>query len=83
MEPTEQIQAQSFPFRAAESGRPTRGPVADAPIQRPPDRVELSARFLRGDLIDRVRDQIDAGTYDDERRIEAAADALMRAVFDR
>jgi len=83
MEPIDKVDTRSFLFRGADSARQDRIPATPAEVRRPPDRVDLSARFLRGRLIDRVRDEIDAGNYDNERRISAAADAMMRTVFNR
>lgn len=62
--------------------------VADRTSDRPSDRVELSdrARYLaqlqqvppvRQSLIDEVRAQIEAGTYDTPERLDAALDGLI------
>lgn len=83
MEPIDQVDTRSFLFRGADSARQPRNTPIQADVRRPPDRVELSAPFLRGGLIDHIRNEIDAGTYDNDRRISAAADAMMRTVFDR
>jgi negative regulator of flagellin synthesis FlgM len=69
-------------------------PGADAqPRQRPSDLVELSdrARYLarlqeipavRNDLITRIREQIEEGSYDTAERIEAAVRALADELAD-
>jgi len=60
----------------------------DRASDRPSDRVELSdrARYLaklqqvppvRQSLIDQVRAQIEAGTYDSPERLDAALDGLI------
>lgn len=72
--------------RAAD--RATPGRSADRVADRPSDRVELSdrARYLaklqqvpavRQGLIDQVRAQIEAGTYDTPERFDAAVDGLI------
>lgn len=69
------------------------GPGAEAravegPSERPSDRVDISerARFLnklsampavRAELIDRVRQEIAAGTYETEDRLEQAIDSMI------
>ena len=53
---------------------------------RPPDRtdrVELSAEALnadavRTDLVARIRAEIEAGTYETDAKLDAAADALAK-----
>jgi hypothetical protein len=63
-------------------------PGRQEPAARPSDRVELSdrARFLsklaqplpiRYDLVDRVRQEIDAGVYDSADRLDQAVQALV------
>jgi len=61
--------------------RPGRG--AEAP-RRGPDRVELSgpsrarqAEGVRGELVVRVREQIERGTYETPERIDGAVDRLL------
>lgn len=75
--------APEAPERAAAPARETAPARADA------DRVEVSdmARFLsklkelpevRQDVVDRVRREIAAGTYDTPERLDAALDGLLQ-----
>jgi hypothetical protein len=56
------------------------------PSSRAPDRVEFSdaarqaAGSVRLDLVTRIRDEIQAGTYDTPERIDVAASDMTRAL---
>ncbi len=67
--------------------RPAAAPAAGR-IERPSDRVELSDRArllsklaslpaIRQDLVDRVRGEIQSGTYDSPERVEGALNSLI------
>lgn len=57
----------------------------EVPVRRDADRVEVSreareaarAEPIRRDLVERIRLEIDAGTYDTPERLEIAADHLL------
>lgn len=62
--------------------------AAPGRIERPSDRVELSDRArllnklanmpsIRQDLVDRVKQEIQGGTYDTPERVEGALNSLM------
>jgi hypothetical protein len=53
-----------------------------AALHRDEDRVELGGRPVRGVLVDRVRREIEAGSYDDQARLSEAADAMLRVFLD-
>ena len=55
----------------------------DTPSPRPADQIDLSSSAetpIRTDLINRVREQIQAGTYDESAKLDAAIPALLRDV---
>lgn len=73
--------AESIVRPVAQQGQPGR-------IERPSDRVELSDRArllsklaslpeIRQDLVDRVRGEIQKGTYDSPDRVEGALNSLI------
>ncbi len=79
--------SQSHAAAAAQNGRFNRAAGQAAAPTREADRVELSehARYLnqasqlpevRQELIDRVKAEIEAGTYDSADKIDALIDAL-------
>ena len=72
---------------ASPAGRAPARPGEDRAGSRPSDRLEISdrARYLakinrlpeiRADLVEQVKRDIAAGTYDDQAKIDAAADRL-------
>lgn len=73
---------------AAESSSRLSSRGDSAPVRRSPDRVELStvASLLsklrnlpvRSDLVDTVRQQIEAGTYETDVKIDGAIDEVIK-----
>ncbi len=49
---------------------------------RDEDRVEFDGRPVRGALVDRIRREIEAGSYDDQARLSEAADSMLRVFLD-
>src|ERR1043165_2992974 len=73
------------------SDRPSSARPADRLAARPSDRVDLSerARFLtklasmppvRRDVVDRVRRQLDAGSYDSDEVVDRTVSSIIRAL---
>jgi len=71
-----------------QQSRPERAELAESRSERGEDRVEVSslARLLqrlrevpdiREELVDRVRSQIESGTYLTDERLDAAVDAMI------
>jgi anti-sigma28 factor (negative regulator of flagellin synthesis) len=50
------------------------------PIERAGDQVLITTRPIRTDLVARVRAQIESGEYETARRLDVAAEAMIRAV---
>jgi hypothetical protein len=69
----------------AEAGIRTARPVEVAAVRRDADRVEVSREAREGsrvdtvrrDLVDRVRGEIAAGTYDTDERLDLAVEAMV------
>ena len=79
---------QPNPALLGRSGRANRGQESPAASHRGPDQVELSPRAqllskiaqlpeVRQDLVDRVRSEIDSGTYDTPEKVDALMDSLL------
>lgn len=49
---------------------------------RDEDRVDLGVHPVRGALVDRIRREIEEGSYDDQARLSEAADAMLRVFLD-
>lgn len=82
MEPTNTVGVGLMDLGAFGRGRIVRSARPEG-IGREADTVELTAPAVRRELIDRVRAQIEAGHYESEERLDAAAGALMRSLEGR
>lgn len=75
--------------RGTEGSREVGGPVESARVQRGEDRVELTGSSLymaklrelpeiRQDLVERIKAQIEAGTYETPDKVDGAIEAFLQ-----